>query len=356
MKIAKDFSLKSPDGHTYKAKILKGYVALYISNDFWIIAKGYKLYKYTPDSDVIEYFSKVNDTINGLAAFNRLTRRLLRAEITHLYKFGENWFCIARKGIFKYDPSSGLFELCHRIERGSRPLNLCQDTDGTIYFGEYFYNPEKEPVRILKSSDGGTTWGTAYTFQKGEINHIHGIFKDRYTDRLWVFTGDDDSASIAGYTADGFKTLHREFEGRQQYRVCVPLFLKDSIIYPTDSQYCRNYIRAIQRDNKQITDLQAIQGSGIYAVDAGDSYMVSTTVEPSTVNLDRSSHLWYSSDGLDWRELCSFEKDILKATLFQFGSIRFPHYEDPNPYIVATGRAVKHLDQSTLIIPLTELK
>lgn len=356
MKLAKDLILKSDNGKAYNAKILKGYVALYVSNAFWILAKGYKLFKYYPEEDAIQYFSRVKDLKNGIAASNRFSRRLLRAEITHLYKFGENWFCIARKGIFKYDSSTKMFELCHRIERGSRPMNLCQDSDGSIYFGEYFYNPERVPVRIFKSLDNGKSWNVVYTFKDGEINHIHGIFKDKFAGHLWVFTGDDDKACIAAYTTDGFKTLHREFEGQQEYRVCVPLFLKDSIVYPTDSQYCQNYIRKIDRSDKQIVNLQAIQGSGIYAVDTENFYLVSTTVEPSTVNTDKSSHLWFSTDGLEWREICSFEKDNLKNTLFQFGSIRFPHFEESCQYLVATGRAVKRLDQSTIIIPLMQLK
>lgn len=355
MKLAKGFTIDSLAGKTYNAKIIKGYVALYICKNFWILAKGYKLYKYYPEVDKMQFYSKVNDLINGLAASNKFSRRLLRAEITHLYKFGEDWFCIARKGIFKYDNVTKLFELCHKVERGSRPMNLCQDSDGSIYYGEYFYNPERVPVRIFKSSDCGRTWNVAYIFHNGEINHIHGIYQDKFTGNLWVFTGDDDKACIAGYTTDGFKTLHHEFEGKQKFRVCVPLFFKDSIIYPTDSQYCQNYIRKINRDNKSINDLRAIQGSGIYAVDPGDCYLVSTTVEPSEVNTDKSSHLWFSFDGNDWKELCSFKKDILKNSLFQFGSIRFPHFEDPCGYIIATGRAIQKLDQSTIIIPLNQL-
>lgn len=353
MKSIKDYIIVSPEGVTYKAQIIKGYIALYVCNDFWILAKGYKLYKYRPSDEKIQYFSKINDPANELVAYNKFSRRLFRAEITHLYNFSGNWFCIARKGIFKYDSKSNLFELCCRINRGSRPMNLCQDSDGTIYYGEYFFNPNREEVKIFKSPDNGKSWEIAYKFKAGEINHIHGIFKDKYTGYLWVFTGDDDKACIAGYTTDGFKTFIREFEGRQEYRVCVPLFKKESIIYPTDSQYVVNTIRQIGRGNKDIKDLTTIQGSGIYAVDTGNFYLVSTTVEPSKLNIDNNSYLWYSSDGEKWIELLSFKKDCFNRNLFQFGSIRFPNYAQPCDYIVITGRALKGLDQSTLIIPTT---
>lgn len=356
MNTTKNRTIVTPEGIAYTAKFLKGYVALYVSNDFWILAKGYKLYKYFPSDETIQYFSRVKDNFNGIVAINKFSRRLLRAEITHLYKLGDDWFCIARKGIFKYDSKRKLFLLCCKIKRGSRPMNLCQDSDGSIYFGEYFFNPNREEVNIFKSIDSGKSWAIAYTFKAGEINHIHGIYKDNYTEKLWVFTGDDDKACIAGYTTDGFNTIIREFEGKQAYRVCVPIFLKNGIIYPTDSQYSPNTIRRIDRDSKSITDLQSIQGSGIYAMDNGNLLAVSTTVEPSTVNQDQYSHLWYSFDGSDWKELCSFEKDALKTTLFQFGSIRFPHYQEKSDYLVFTGRAIKDLDQSTLIIKVSSLK
>lgn len=351
----RELNFKSREGKSFRGKLLKGYVALYISDDYWILAKGYSLYKYDPVSEKIQFFSKLDDKFNSVASRFRLTRRFLRAEITKLYHFSDTWFCIARKGIFRYNSASGNFELCHIIERGSRPLNLCQDKDGTIYYGEYFGNPNRTPVGIYASKDSGTTWQKVFEFKEGEINHIHGLFMDKFTDRLWVFTGDDDVACIAGYTTDGFKTFVREFEGRQEYRVCVPLFKKDSIIYPTDSQYVVNTIRQIDRETKEIKDLTSIQGSGIYAVDTGKFYLASTTVEPSKVNTDNNSHLWYSSDGEKWIELLSFKKDRFNRNLFQFGSIRFPNYAKTCDYIVITGRALKELDQSTLIIPINQI-
>ena len=263
--------------------------------------------------------------------------------------------CIAKKALFKLNKSSGIFEKCHDIEKGSRPMNLCQAQNGTIYYGEYCYNPERKPMRIFQSKDDGDTWSSAYTFGEGEINHIHGIFTDPYSNRLWVATGDDDKACIFGYTEDGFETFVKQYEGTQQYRVCVPLFTKEEIIFATDSQYEQNYIRSINRVTGEVADIQSIQGSGIYAVQNGKLMMISTTVEPSKVNLDRSSHLWYSFDGHHWKELISFKKDCLKETYFQFGSIRFPYYESESEYAVFSGRALKGLDGKSMLIPVKDL-
>lgn len=336
---------------------IKRFVVLHVSTDCWIVSKGYKLYRYNPSTDKKTSFSRLVDGKNGLFSLCRLTRRLFRAELTHLYHFqNDTWMCIAKKGIFRYNKTSKLFEKCCNIEKGSRPMNLCQSDDGTIYWGEYFNNHKKEPVRIFHSKDNGITWNVAYTFPEGEIEHIHGVFKDPYSKRLWVATGDDDAACIFGYTEDGFKTFMKEYSGSQQYRVCVPLFTPDEIVFATDSQYEQNYIRSINRKTGNVRDWQKIQGSGIYAVQNGNLMMVSTTVEPSTINTDQSSHLWYSWDGHDWKEYISFKKDCLPKTYFQFGSIRFPHLEEESNYVVFHGRAVKKLDGKTMIIPVEKIE
>lgn len=349
------YLLHTPEQKTIVCQLIKGYVTLYVDVDYWILAKGYTLYRYNPKTHNAEIFGKLNDPKSALASKFRLTRRALRAEVTHLYHFGEDWFCIARKAIFKLNKDCKTFEICRRIDRGSRPMNLCQSKSGAIFYGEYFFNPEQNSVNVYKSLDEGKTWEVAYTFKNGEINHIHGIYNDSVDDGLWIVTGDTDGGSIIGYTTDDFRHLESKFHGSQKYRVCVPLFKDADMIYATDSQYEPNTIRVLNRKTQLIRDIQPIQGSGIYAADLINGYAVSTTVEPSQVNLDKFSHLWFSHDGYNWQEICKFKKDIWKTTLFQFGSIRFPHFAATSKNLVVTGRAVKTIDQSTLIIPIYQL-
>lgn len=159
-----------------------------------------------------------------------------------------------------------------------------------------------------------------------------------------------------GYTDDGLKTFVKEYTGSQQYRVCVPLFTKEEIVFATDLQYEQNVIRSINRKTGEIRNWQNIQKSGIYAVQNRELMLVSTTVEPSAVNKDNASHLWYSFNGHNWKDLFSFEKDILSKTYFQFGSIRFPNYEVESNFVVFNGRALKDIDGKTMIIPVSELE
>jgi hypothetical protein len=327
------------------------FVALYVSEDFWMVAKGYRLYKFFPKENKLAYFSCLVDRKNGLLSRFKLTRRLFRAEITHLYHFQrDTWMCIAKKAIFRYNKETGLFVPCCRIEKGSRPMNLCQDKAGNIYYGEYCYNPLRNEMRIFKSSDNGNTWNVVYIFPQGAVNHIHGLFADPYSDKIWVATGDDDVACIFGYTEDGFRSFVSQFKGSQQYRVCVPLFTEREIIYATDSQYEPNFIRSIDRETGEVSNLQPIQGSGIYAAMGDWGMAVSTTVEPSAVNLDPRSHLWISTNGHDWKELGSYSKDVWPKTYFQFGSLRFPTFEKGMKHLVFTGRSVRQMDGKTQMV------
>lgn len=339
------------------SSVKKNFVALYISQSYWIVSKGYRLYKYNPEKDKLTFFSRLVDSKNAFLSRFRLLRRLFRAEITNFYHFKDDtWMCIAKKAIFKYNKNSGLFEKCCSIEKGSKPMVLCQANDGTIYYGEYCFNPERMPMRIMQSKDNGETWSVAWTFGDGEVNHIHGVFNDPYTGRIWVATGDDDCACILGYTEDGFRTFVRKYEGSQQFRVCVPMFTENSIIYATDSQYAQNVIRLIDRETGEVRNICEIQGSGIYATQWGNCFVVSTTVEPSKVNLEQNAHLWFSKDGKKWVDVCSFKKDIWKKTYFQFGTLRLPHYESDSDYLIFSGRSVKGLDQKTMIIPIEDIE
>lgn len=340
----------------YNGEIING-VVVFVDSNILMVAKGYTLYKYDVVSKKYTMFSRLKYPFYWfIASCFKVSRRLLRAEITHMYHLKNGmWICIAKKALYKYNKANGLFEVCHVIEKGSRPMNLCQANNGTIYYGEYCYNPEHKQMSIYQSKDNGDTWNVAYTFAEGEINHIHGVFNDPYTNRLWVATGDDDKSCIFGYTEDGFKTFVRQYNGSQQYRICAPMFTKDEIIFATDSQYEQNYIRSINRRTGEVKNIQPIQGSGIYAVQNGNLMMVSTTVEPSNVNVDQFSHLWYSFDGHTWKEYVAFKKDFLPKVYFQFGSIRFPYYEKESEYVVFSGRALKGMDGKSMIVPIKEL-
>lgn len=320
--------------------------ALLIKGDGQIISRGYWL------KDVQNEY-KVDDKF-ALPSRIALTRRFLRAEITGLYALANgNRIAVAKKGLFLKKKGSNNFEKCFSMPRGSKPLNLCLAPSGNIYFGEYFQNMEKQSVNIYCSKDNAKTWHIAYTFEAGNINHIHGLFFDKFTNRIWVATGDRENECIIGYTEDEFKTFKEVFRGGQEYRTCQLFFYKDFIVFGTDTQYEQNVIKKFDRKTLEITELQKVQGSVIKGGQVGDVAFISTTVEPSKVNKDKYAHLWVTKDGLHWEERYKAKKDCWPS-IFQFGTFEFPQYYgiDKLERLYFSGRALKGLDGKSTYISL----
>lgn len=313
-----------------------------------LISRGYSL------RDSTGHY-KVEDRKYSFISRFKLTRRLLRAEITDCIVLGNNdRVVIAKKGLFAQRNGNDYFEKCFSIPRGSKPLNICIAPSGNLYFGEYFQNMEKQSVNIYESEDNGQSWHVVFTFPEGNINHIHGLFYDKYTNRIWVATGDRENECIIGYTEDEFKTFVEVFRGGQEYRTCQLFFYKDFIVFGTDTQYEQNVIKKFDRQTLEITELQKVQGSVIKGGQVGDVAFISTTVEPSKVNTDKYAHLWVTKDGIHWEERYKAKKDWLPATLFQFGTFEFPQYYgiEKMERLYFSGRALKGLDGKTTYIDL----
>ena len=288
-------------------------------------------------------------------SFFPITRRFFRAEITGVYNLSTGaYLVIAKKGIFLQKKGRNRFEKVFAMPRGSKPLNICIAPSRKLFFGEYFQNMNKQAVNIYGSADNGETWHIVYTFPEGNINHVHGLFFDKFTNRIWVATGDRENECIIGYTEDEFKTFVEVFRGGQEYRTCQLFFYKDFIVFGTDTQYQQNVIKKFDRQTLEVTELQQVQGSVIKGGQVGDVAFISTTVEPSDVNTDKWAHLWVTKDGLHWEEKYKAKKDWLPATLFQFGTFEFPQYYGVEKLerLYFSGRALKGLDGKSTYIDL----
>lgn len=329
------------------------YKVLLVRKGGFVYSKGYRLFEYDAAQKEITRKGAIPDRKYALLSRFKLLRRFFRAEITGLYELSDgSLMAIAKKGLFKLKSGSNKWEKCFTVPRGSKPLNLCILPNGHIFFGEYFMNMEKKSVRVFCSLDNGNTWEVSYTFEEGNINHIHGVFYDKYTERIWCLTGDRENECIIGYTEDEFATFHELFRGGQEYRSCQLFFYPEYLVYATDSQYMPNVIKKIDRQTLQITELQAIQGSAIKGGQAGNVAFVSTTVEPSGVNKDKFSHVWVTQDGLHWKEIFTAKKDIWPA-IMQFGTFEFPLYvSSADDSLYMSGRALCKVDGHSLAVKL----
>lgn len=335
-------------------KILPGYCVLNIHNNVIYAAKGYRIFKSYNNGETWEFDGSLDDLKYGfIANSSRLLARLFRTEITNLMILQNGSRVLtAKKGIFIAKKDEKVYKKSFSVTRGNRPMNVCEDKNGFLYFGEYFSNPERDQVHIFKSTDAGNSWEVCYTFPKSTIRHIHGIFYDECEDLVWFTTGDFDGECIIGHTADGFETVKIFKQGGQKYRVVQLLFFKDFIIYGTDTEYEKNYIYRIDRKNGQEHCLQELQGSVLSSVNSDEYAAISTAVEPSEVNHDVYSHIWFSSDGYGWKELYKGKKDSLNPKYFQYGRFKFPIGAINNGKIMFSGHALEDLDNKTVIYSL----
>lgn len=335
---------------TSSKNIFKNIRILEVKSECLIAASGYTLYKLQNGGRY--YFSKINDLKYSILSKNRLLSRFFRAEIYfYVTLVNSKGICIAKEGIFLENDSTGKFEKVFQVKRGSRPLTLCEDLAGNIYFGEYFYNRERSAVHIYASYDKGENWKIVYTFPKKTIRHVHSIQLDPYTGFLWIATGDEEGECILAITRDKFKTLEIVAKGGQEFRTCKLLFLQDKIIYGTDSPYTENFIKAIDRIDLSFEQLQKVQGSVINACKIGDICIISTTVEPSKINNNKFSYLWISNNVKTWIQIAAFKKDRFNMTFFQFGNIRFPHYHATNTKsLFFSGHALEGIDGHSVVM------
>ena len=188
--------------------------------------------------------------------------------------------CIVPKMILRAEAGSSDYRCVFRFSNGSRPLNLCQGSDGKIYWGEYFLNLRRsEPVRIFGSKDEGRTWEVVYTFAKGSICHVHRIVHDPYDNAFLVCTGDRDQEVAILRTDDGFRTLGPIVHGDQKYRTTSLIARPDRILYGTDSPNGENYVMVLDRRSGSADKVQRLPGPVLYGCQVGNQVIFATMVE-----------------------------------------------------------------------------
>ncbi len=342
-----------------EGNFFKNIRVLEVGGDYLIGARGYRLYRFDKTDKQWRFYGKISDRKFAFVSRFRMLSRLLRAEVP-FFKTLKNGqpVCIAKSGIFKLNKDTRVFEKCFNIERGSRPLNICEDNEGNIFFGEYFHNPDRESVNIFMSVDNGDHWEIVYSFPEKSIRHIHGLHFDEFTNSIWVTTGDLEGECIIGNTKDKFRTFEIVFRGGQEYRACNLLFYKDKILYGTDSETAENHLKQIDRNTREVTVLADLQGSVINAVKVGDKSFLSTTVEPSEINKDQNSYIWIYDDSSGRASVVAkYQKDRWDHIYFQFGLCRFPEYvSGVDTHLYYSGTALKKIDGNSVSIDIGGIK
>ncbi len=210
-------------------------------------------------------------------------------------------------------------------------------TDKMIFFGEYFDNPGKTNVRIFKSLDNGTDWEIAHEFYAGQIRHIHSLFSDPYSDKVWLCTGDLDKESMIGWSSDYYLNYFPIVRGSQVGRAIALVFTEDAVYWGTDTG-SRDLagIYKWDKDSKTIIKLQEISAAMFYGTRlAGGTIVMSSEIEGSRLESDDKTRLFIINSNGDISTIeCGSWNLVKKGFRFSPARLRCQRDQGSNSFVV----------------------
>jgi hypothetical protein len=201
------------------------------------------------------------------------------------------------------------------VGRGVLPQGYTTDGNGNIYWGEYWRNETRSPIRLMKSSDGGISWSPTKVFKKGEIRHIHAVQYDPFFDAIWVTTGDLDDECNIMYSIDRGRSFTQVGSGSQKWRAVSLMFGKEKVYWGMDG-YTEEKPFQIWSWDRETTKTESVSKINSYA-------FYSTTLDDGTLVLSTdglmdSATLWVCKDDTSWEKAAKWDRKWKN----HFGTIR----------------------------------
>lgn len=282
----------------------------------------------------------------------RLARRALRIDK------GNAVFNRRRDGVaVLYDGRVHFYDLASRRLVPAGRLRQCRNilhrgiavTDDGLYFGEYGANREREAVPVWRSTDDGRSWRVAYEFPAGSIKHVHGVFVDPHSDRLWLPTGDFAGECYVVEANRDFSEVTWHGDGTQRWRPVGMFFEPERIVWPMDSQLETSYLQVFDRATGTLARHRDFPGPVWYTKRLDDGVaLLQTTVEIGDgVKSDRA-HVFASRDLLEWTEVGAWKKDRWPMRYFKFGVLAFADGAQSSDDFALFGEGLEGIDGRAL--------
>lgn len=285
----------------------------------------------------------------GLAGISPLAGRVLRLGRCNVYPTWRGGVLAIRSGQVYHLDAGGLRPLCKL--RGGCLMNraIAETREGELYFGEYFTNPHRLPVRIWRVSPDLTRAEVACELDSPRVRHVHAVHVDPFDDsRLWVTAGDFQDECYIGYSDDGFRTTEWLGDGSQTWRAVGLIFQEKRICWMTDSHLEPNRIVSMNRATHEITLHGERDASTWYQTETTDGlYLATSCVEPGPGIQTRHCNLMASENGTEWTTLERFAKDWLPFPLFGFGFLSLPSGRFSSQDFWLTGGGVSGLNHAS---------
>jgi hypothetical protein len=305
---------------------LAGYTLEWADPSLCIFSKRNRLYSAAaPDAPRTHLATFPAPPWKAAASTVRIAQRLLRFMFTNVLQLRDGtWFVTFDKSIGILSGSSirvlrGL-HVPSRVVRGCCALSR----DGDVYFGEYWGNPDRGPMRVYRYSPGSDVIETAHTFGASEVRHVHGVFADPWSGDLWCTTGDKGGECRIMKTSDGFRTIDVVGTGDETWRAVTPQFTRDAIYYAMDAEYQQNYIFRIDRTSGVRETIGPVEGPVYYATTAAGNLYFGVTAELCPSQQGKFAAIWrVRADGHAER-IFTMDKDWLHPWYLMYGLIEFP--------------------------------
>lgn len=281
-----------------------------------------------------------------LFGWSRITERFARADMCCIYRTSTGLMLGVRRGVV-YHIETGSYRSLFEVQ-GDCPLHnsIAEAVSGNLYFGDYFRNPERGAVYLYRVSPDLASHAVAHRFDRGQIRHIHGVYRDPFiASRLWVTVGDNDGENHIYFTDDEFATLDRIGDGSQMFRAVGLLFFANHIAWGTDSPSMPNRMVTMDRKTEQIEQHQPMPSPVWYATQTTDGvFLATSSVEHGAAATADAAKVWASRDARIWSEILSFTKDRWPMPYFKWGTIALPSGRFASDNVWISGEGVNGLD------------
>ena len=325
-------------------KLIKGRALHTEENRIWI-AQGMSFFAVDYEGKRVTDKYSVGGAKEKLIGLNRLSRQLLRQGIHHLVPLPSGDVFLTAKRVAYVVGEDGKIKHTFKGYLGNKPghQGVCISPDGTIFFGEYTLNPDRDhDTHLYRSTDGGETFHVVHTFGMKEVRHIHFIKWDPYAKCLWMGTGDENFENLLLRSFDNGENWEKVGGGSQDWRAIGVCFDNDYLIWGTDAGSVpdQNHIIRLNRKTDELEILADAEGPchGCGSFKDGRVF-ISTGVEGGQNEKDGFARLKEIKDGKPV-EILKQKKDIWPLIL-QYGVIRFPLGTENTNRVVYTMYGLK---------------
>ncbi len=333
-------------------KLIKGR-ALYSQNDGVWVAKGLDVFKIDFSGKKITKTIRIGGFVERAIASVRISRQLLRVGVHHLLplKNGNLLITLKKRTLILSPKGETVAEFSGY--RGNKPGHggICITPDGTIFFGEYTLNPNRDhDTKLYRSTDNGESFQCIKTFDADEVRHIHFVQYDKYDNCLWLGTGDRDEECKLLRSDDNGDNWYVVGEGSQNWRCIRISCLKDALVWGTDAGSVpdQNYVVRMDKATKGIECIAELEGPCHgNAITADGRVFVSTGVEGGENEKDRFARMKVLEGNVP-QELLALKKDIFPL-IAQYGVMRFPLGAENSDRVLFTAMGLKKYGETVLI-------